>query len=198
MYKTIEIDLPSNDKINIEEYIKLFLAQHLSFSPEKYFFFYKKKRKKIVINFSDNEKDSENLFHHKLKKLKIRNYFIFLFILLLILGTNLLFLEFRNNNFQRNISQRQLNKNYNFHHQNELLQIKKINKYNDVFYDKIENFLRLPLAISYLYLDKDNVLLEASVDYLDLEKIGSLLEKLHLIDKTILSLKEEKVWISTN
>ncbi len=181
--------------IDLEEEIRLRLAQVLPFSPDIFCFTYKQKAGNVVVDYYVNEADSIKGIDKKKRWIKNKKFYVFYGCLVGLVLINYQVLQRKSRVFSQEVQIRQLANNENFHFQKELLAIRQLRSANQFILERINTFIRQPLEINAVYIDNVSFSLDALVYKTDLDVIGEqLLEKFDIQQARIRD-KGDKLWI---
>ncbi|MEI7942267.1 MAG: hypothetical protein WCH76_03750 [Candidatus Riflemargulisbacteria bacterium] len=191
-----EMIIPYQGDINLEESIRLKLAETLSFSPEHFCFSYKKQGVQAIVQYNTDPKESIRILSQR--RIDSRN--IKVLYILVILGVfgilNFIVLRIKDSRVTHDLVNRQLVVNNQYHLRQELAIAREVKKTNTDVLEKINIFLQQPLQINSIYIDQHTVALSAYISKSDLQEFSNYLSEKGMLSATNFKDMGELVWVS--
>jgi hypothetical protein len=191
-----EIIIPYRGDINLEESIRLKLAETLSFSPEHFCFSYKKQGVQAIVQYNTDPKESIRILSQR--RIDSRNIKVFyvLGVLGFLVTLNFIILMVNDRRVARDLVNRQLIVNNQYQLQKKLAIAREVKKINTAVLEKISIFIQQPLQINSIYIDQNTVFLSAFLLKSDMQSFGNYLLEKGMLEATNFKDMGELVWVS--
>lgn len=191
-----EISIPYQGDINLEESIRLKLAEKLSFSPEHFCFSYKKQGTQAIVQYNTDPKESIRILSQRgINARNIKRLYVILVLGFFVI-LNFIILKINDGRVARDLLSRQLIVNNQYHLQKELAIAREVKKINTTVLEKINIFIQQPLQINSIYVDQHSVALSAFLLKSDLQSFGNYLLEKGMLEATTFKDMGELVWVS--
>lgn len=191
-----EIVIPYQGDTNLEESIRLKLAETLSFSPEHFCFSYKKQGTHAIVQYNTDPKESIRILIQRRTDSRNIKILYMIVVLGLFVILNFIILKINDGRVARDLLSRQLVVNNQYHLQKELTLAREVKKTNTDVLEKINIFLQQPLQINSIYIDNHTVALSAFILKSDMQDFSNYLLEKGILEATSFKDMGETVWVS--
>ncbi len=191
-----EIIIPYRGDINLEESIRLKLAETLSFSPEHFCFSYKKQGVQAIVQYNTDPKESIRILSQR--RIDSRNIKVFyvLGVLGFLVTLNFIILMVNDGRVARDLANRQVTANNQYYLQKEIAIAREVKSINAAVLEKINIFMQQPLQINSIYVDQHTVALSAYILKTDMQDFSNYLLEKGMLPATNFKDMGELVWVS--